>query len=365
MPPLPTKYSEDAKSFIDTLERRSRHLSETQIPALRDCAGPLSVQQELAEELREDLAAFARQIENLDAMLDDQKGERARRELNSVVQGFKGALSELRIAMRAAVLTSKQAIDSQKRSQKDELFHYNGISESEKQAQMGNEKFGEDALMRANADVTDALRRTIESMQAELEKSVLSNQLLEQSTAALRSTSTQHDTLSNVIETTKHIVTALEKSDWLDRVLLISAFAFFILVVLFILKQRLLDRGIQMVFWWTRFIPDFSGDAELLESAEKGSASAIAGISSAVTGVVSVASVVVSSLSATASVSTTPSVEVETMVSLQSEFAESSAKLGSEILESIVPSLSSPSPVSVSDTDSSRTTSSVPERDEL
>lgn len=118
--------------------------------------------------------------------------------------------------------------------------------------------------MKANTDVTEALRRTITAMQAELEKSVLSNQLLETSTAALRATSTQHDTLTTAIETSKHLVTALEKADWLDRLLIISAFIFFLLVVLFILKQRFVDRGIRLMFWWTRFIPDFSGDAELL-----------------------------------------------------------------------------------------------------
>jgi protein transport protein SEC20 len=118
--------------------------------------------------------------------------------------------------------------------------------------------------MKANADVTEALRRTITTMQAELEKSVLSNQLLDSSTAALRATSSQHDTLTSAIETSKHLVTALEKADWLDRLLILSAFVFFLLVVLFILKQRFVDRGIRLMFWWMRFIPDFSGDAELL-----------------------------------------------------------------------------------------------------
>src|SRR5437879_4216561 len=94
----------------------------------------------------------------------------------------------------------------------------------------------EDLLMKANADVTDGLRRTIALMQKELERSVLSSQMLENSTATLRSTSSQHDTLSTVMYTSKQLVTALEKSDWLDRVLILSGFFFFIMVVLFILN---------------------------------------------------------------------------------------------------------------------------------
>ncbi len=129
--------------------------------------------------------------------------------------------------------------------------------------------------MQANSDVTDALRRTISLMQSELERSVLSTQLLDESTATLRSTSLQQDTLNTVMSTSKHLVTALEKSDWLDRILILSGFAFFILVVLFILKQRLVDRGLRIAFWWTRFIPSFSDDADLLGRAEEGIASAV------------------------------------------------------------------------------------------
>ena len=140
--------------------------------------------------------------------------------------------------------------------------------------------FSEDALMQANSDVTDALRRTIALMQSELERSVLSNQLLEESTASLRATSLQHDTLNSVMSTSKQLVTALEKSDWLDRILILSGFTLFILVVLFILKQRIVDRGIRMVFWWTRFIPSFKSNSSLLQMAEKGMASAVAEASS-------------------------------------------------------------------------------------
>lgn len=87
--------------------------------------------------------------------------------------------------------------------------------------------------------------------------------LLEQSSANLRSTTAAHDTLSSLLSTSKHLITALEKSDWLDRLLILAAVTFFFLVVLFILKQRVIDKGLRVAFWWTRFIPDFGGDIEL------------------------------------------------------------------------------------------------------
>ncbi len=68
--------------------------------------------------------------------------------------------------------------------------------------------------------------------------------------------------------TSKKLVKALEKTDWLDRMLIISAFVFFLLVVLFILQQRIIIRGLRIAFWWTRFLPDFSEDKKLLDLAK-------------------------------------------------------------------------------------------------
>ncbi|KAI8969399.1 hypothetical protein BD414DRAFT_503474 [Trametes punicea] len=247
------------------MERRQKDIADFQIPRLRQCAGPLSLQQQYAAELRDDLDAFAKHIETLDVAVDDQRTERARRELRQVVEEFKSTLARLRRDMRAAALSSKRTIDSQQLSRREELLRSSAVREK----QSLNEKVTEDALMKANNDVTEALQRTIGLMQGELERSVLSTQLLESSTSALKSTSTTHDVLSSLMTTSKHLITALEKADWLDRALVLAGLLFFFLVVLFILKQRLVDRGLRIALWWTRFVPDFSGDEALL-AMEKG-----------------------------------------------------------------------------------------------
>ena len=78
--------------------------------------------------------------------------------------------------------------------------------------------------------------------------------------------------------TSKQLITALEKSDWLDRLLIITALVFFFLVVLFILKQRIVDRGLRIAFWWTRFLPTGDNDLNKLERGENmvGTASLVA-----------------------------------------------------------------------------------------
>jgi protein transport protein SEC20 len=90
--------------------------------------------------------------------------------------------------------------------------------------------------------------------------------------------------------TSKQLITALEKSDWLDRLLILSALVFFFLVVLFILKQRIIDRALRIALWWTRFLPTGEIDFDKMEKGEL---------------VIGAASVVVSSATASASSTST------------------------------------------------------------
>ena len=119
----------------------------------------------------------------------------------------------------------------------------------------------------------------------------------EASTANLRSASTTHDVLDGLMVTSKHLITALEKSDWLDRLLIFAALIFFVLVVLFILKQRLVDRSLRIAFWWTRFIPSFSSEEDkLVESLERGSISLVTSLTASISTAVSATSVLSATL---------------------------------------------------------------------
>lgn len=223
--------------------------------------------------------------------MDDQRTERDRRELRQIVDEFRTSLASLKKDARAALLASKRAIDSEQLSNRDELLRSTAVMEK----QDLNEKVTEDALMKANNDVTEALQRTITLMQGELERSVLSSQLLDSSTASLRSTSSTYDVLDGLLSTSKHLITALEKSDWMDRLLILAGLIFFLLVVAFILKQRLVDRSLRLAFWWTRFLPDFSSDEILLQAEEgKGSVSSVVAVISSVATTASVAAASVS-----------------------------------------------------------------------
>lgn len=61
MPPIPL--AQETQNLISSLDGRQKHIYEVQIPALRQCTGPLSLQQKLAEELKDAIDAHSRQTE--------------------------------------------------------------------------------------------------------------------------------------------------------------------------------------------------------------------------------------------------------------------------------------------------------------
>ena len=63
MAPLPNRLPEETRSLISAAERRYKHIAEVEIPELRKCIGPLSVQQALAEDVRESTITLTQQIE--------------------------------------------------------------------------------------------------------------------------------------------------------------------------------------------------------------------------------------------------------------------------------------------------------------
>jgi protein transport protein SEC20 len=177
--------------------------------------------------------------------------------------------------------------------------------------------------MRTTATLTDALRRTEQRLRAELDRSTLSTQLLTSQTATLRQTSEAHGRLGGLLETSKGLITALERTDWLDRVLILGALGVFLLACAWIVKVRVFDRAVGIAFWWVRFMPSLGGaEDRLMEELERGAraAAAAGGTSSTLVGgtrttLASAASRTASSVLSEASATLTSSVGVETTVS--------------------------------------------------
>ena len=63
MPPLPTTFDDATNASIASIQRRQNDLHEFQLLRLRGCTESLTVQQQYAAELREDLETITRLVE--------------------------------------------------------------------------------------------------------------------------------------------------------------------------------------------------------------------------------------------------------------------------------------------------------------
>ncbi|KAG8981479.1 hypothetical protein FRB94_008779 [Tulasnella sp. JGI-2019a] len=264
---------QEASSIHDGLRRRMKDLQEYSIPNLRDCKGPLSLQQQLAADVRDDIEIFTRELQRLETTAGDQETEKDRLRVNDWLEEMNEMIQQIRKDARGALLASKRTIDSQSRSYKDELLRSN-VTNTNPSSKEGEKLQGEDALMKAHNDVTDAFRRTTTLMQQELERSVLTSQMFDESSKTLQSTSDLYTAFGTLLNTSKALVTAMERSDWLDRLFIFSSLALFLMVAAYIVKKRLIDKGVWLAFWWVKYIPfPSSKDGrtdKALDLAEKG-----------------------------------------------------------------------------------------------
>ncbi|EJU05376.1 Sec20-domain-containing protein [Dacryopinax primogenitus] len=264
MPPLPPSPS----AQLLTLQR---HLSSirTQLPRLLSSPS-LALQAQYTSELREDLEFVTRGVRALEVVLDGEEGEgRMRAELGKM----RAELDRLKKETRAAVLKSKKNLDSRNKRLEllagapEDLIQEKSGTSLRARSLLSRPRRSDDALTDKSNEVTLALRRTTALMQQEVERSVLSTQLLAESSRTLHSASNAYSSLSGLLGISKTLITALERADWLDRALIFAALAVFLLVVAFIFKQRVIDRGVRLAFWWVRWLPSFGDEGLDIESA--------------------------------------------------------------------------------------------------
>ncbi|KDN45634.1 hypothetical protein RSAG8_04718, partial [Rhizoctonia solani AG-8 WAC10335] len=245
MPPVASPLFIEAQTTHEGISRRLRDLNEFQIPRLRECKGPLTLQQQFAAELRDDTEAIAKRLEDFSTLAEDQERDNERAQVRKWVNELYDELARLKSESRAALLASKRAIDNDARSRRDELLGSAALQEKRAaEAEAHKQRATEDKLMAASDDVTEALRRTTRLMQQELERSVLSTQMLQDSSKTLRSTTDVYTNLDNLMDVSQVLIKALQRADWMDRIIIGLSFGVFLLTMAYIVKRRVLDRVI-------------------------------------------------------------------------------------------------------------------------
>ncbi|KAI5451343.1 Protein transport protein sec20 [Naganishia albida] len=243
--------SSEAQQVSSSVRRRLADLQTYQLPRLRDCKGPIDLQRDLSAELKDDIRKVKRSIDGLDALAYDQPTEREREEIMGLCRKLNQELDRIHREYRDALLESTRKIKTAT-AESYELLPETTTNDGAptKAPPVAQVQGQDDALQTKTNEVTDALRRTAANMRAELERSVMATQLLDESTQTLRSTSGLYDTYSDLLTTSTRLVKQLEKADWYDKLIIFCALAFFFLVVGFIIKRRVLDKAVNGVGWW-------------------------------------------------------------------------------------------------------------------
>ncbi|KAJ9126074.1 hypothetical protein QFC24_002346 [Naganishia onofrii] len=236
----------DPQEITTVARRRLADLQTYQLPRLRDCRGPVDLQRELSAELKEDIRRVERSIDALDAAAYEQQTERERENLLGICRQLSQELDGIHRTYREALLESTRNIKTASMEQYELVPEKTPEIAGTPVSGLGQD----DALQTKTNEVTDALRRTAANMRAELERSVMATQLLDESTQTLRSTSSLYDTYSNLLTTSTRLVKQIERADWYDKLVIFLALGLFFLVVAFIIKRRVLDKAVRGVGWW-------------------------------------------------------------------------------------------------------------------
>eukprot|EP01099_Mayorella_cantabrigiensis_P002928 TRINITY_DN2318_c0_g1_i1.p1 TRINITY_DN2318_c0_g1~~TRINITY_DN2318_c0_g1_i1.p1 ORF type:complete len:130 (-),score=25.11 TRINITY_DN2318_c0_g1_i1:21-410(-) len=89
-------------------------------------------------------------------------------------------------------------------------------------------------------NITEHLRRTRQIIMQEVDRTATTLQAIEDSSTVLEKTTTEHRSVSSGVSTAKKILTRLQTREATDKFLIFLSVLFFLLVVLYILKKRLM-----------------------------------------------------------------------------------------------------------------------------
>ncbi|CAG8686064.1 9961_t:CDS:2 [Racocetra persica] len=237
---------------FENINKRQLEL-ETKVTQLKNVIA-LTTQQELYTAIRDGVKELEKWIEDIKQTADEQEREKDKQTILHRLQRNEEQYKQLQASIRRAVLTSKQNIEREAKIEREMLLgRVDGRNSFAFEMRRRNFT-SEDALLHSASDVTDALRRTTQLMQQEIERSAYSAKILDESSRALKSTYSEYRGFSSVLRGSKQLITKLEQIDWTDRLLILFGLLVFVLVVFYILKKRVWNTGFGWMSWFASWV---------------------------------------------------------------------------------------------------------------
>ncbi|KAI2672040.1 hypothetical protein CBS147333_3182 [Penicillium roqueforti] len=155
-------------------------------------------------------------------------------------------LKRTRGDFRTAQLQAKRNAELARRKERDLLLSRSYSSEKKKPSEMFTQ---DDLVLNASNDVTSALRRTHQLMQAELSRSHFAQSTLEQSTAAISSLSESYSSLDTLLSSTRSLANSLLRSQKSDTWYLETAFYILLATIGWLLFRRVFYGPLWWLVW--------------------------------------------------------------------------------------------------------------------
>ncbi|KAL4974981.1 P-loop containing nucleoside triphosphate hydrolase protein [Aspergillus desertorum] len=200
------------------------------------------------ELLKDDVDALEATTDGKRKSMDSEK-EAEKERVIAMARRIGNDLKRTRGDFRIAQLQAKRNAELAKRKERELLL---SRSEGAERRNPAKEKLTqEDIVKNASRDVTVALRRTHQLMQAELSRSQFAQKTLEQSGAALSSLSESYTSLDTLLSSSRNLVGSLLRSQKSDTWYLETAFYILVGTISWLVFRRLLYGPL----WWIVWMP--------------------------------------------------------------------------------------------------------------
>ncbi|KAJ5472580.1 hypothetical protein N7530_006581 [Penicillium desertorum] len=218
---------------------------------------------ELGSEIHSRLKEAEQELELLRVEVEALETGSDSRRKSSAVHGPKEAEKERVISMagrlaedlkrtrgdfRTAQLQAKRNAELAKRKERELLLSRSHSSEKKQPTERLTQ---DDLVLNASNDVTSALRRTHQLMQAELSRSQFAQSTLEQSTAAITSLSESYSSLDTLLSSSRSLANSLLRSQKSDTWYLETAFYVLLGTISWLLFRRIFYGPL----WWLVWLP--------------------------------------------------------------------------------------------------------------
>lgn len=241
----------DLQSLIISILASLDHIESHLIPSIVSSTSTEDFETQ-ASFGRDEFTYLDRKLDDAEVLGDECEDDNQCAQALDKIRELRERSARLRIKLRTTSLETKRKIASNSLiNSRSELLKQSTVNKPDRSRSSNPDE----ALMSASTDVAESLKSTLNLMKQELDRSVLSTQMLEQQTKTLNLTSNQYITFSDLLTTSRQLITSIQRADVLDRLILGAALVFFMLVCLYILKKRILDRGLSLISTVSRIKP--------------------------------------------------------------------------------------------------------------